>query len=109
MRVLVHLPGDGGEVRGHGGLVHGGPLEAVGDGVDEGRDKGEKIGQDGHRSGDLPVDVLAGGEHAPEPVRDDVHGDSKDVCLFNTSHKQTHLEALNTKCRPENNLMLLCE
>ena len=71
--VLVHVPGDGGEVRGHGGVVHGGALEAVHRGVDEGRDKGEEIGQDAHRSGDLPVDVLAGDEHAPEPVGKHVH------------------------------------
>ena len=82
MRVLVHLPGDGGEVRGHGRVVHGRALKAVGDGVDEGGDEGEEIGQDGHRSGDLPVDVLAGGEHAPEPVGDDVHVGAFALSLF---------------------------
>ena len=81
--VLVHVPGDGGEVRGHGGVVHGGALEAVHGGVDEGRDEGEEIGQDAHRSGDLPVDVLAGDEHAPEPVGDDVHGATRDIRFFN--------------------------
>ena len=42
-------------------------------GVDEGRDEGEEVGQDAHRSGDRPVDLLAGDEHAPEPVGEDVH------------------------------------
>ena len=73
MGVPVHVPGDGGEVRGHGGVVHGGRSRRHG-GVDEGRDKGKEVGQDAHRSGDLPVDVLAGDEHAPEPVGEDVHG-----------------------------------
>ena len=82
--VLVHVPGDGGEVRGHGGVVHGGALEAVHRGVDEGRDKGEEIGQDAHRSGDLPVDVLAGDEHAPEPVGEDVHASATNKRLFNS-------------------------
>ena len=88
--VPVHVPGDGGEVRGHGGVVHGGALEAVHRGVDEGRDEGEEIGQDAHRSGDLPVDVLAGDEwekpySAPEPVGDltNVHGISTGIRFFN--------------------------
>jgi len=81
--VPVHVPGDGGEVRGHGGVVHGRALEAVHCGVDEGRDKGEEVGQDAHRSGDLPVDVLAGDEHAPEPVGEDVHETTTDIRFFN--------------------------
>ena len=52
-------------------------------GVDEGRDEGEEIGQDAHRSGDLPVDVLAGDEHAPEPVREDVHASATKKRFFN--------------------------
>lgn len=83
MGVLVHLPSDGGEVRGHGGVVHGRAFDAVGEGVDEGRNKGEQVGQDGHRPGDLPVDVLAGDEHAPEPVGDDVHGATTEKRFFN--------------------------
>ena len=83
MGVPVHVPGDGGEVRGHGGVVHGGALEAVHRGVDEGRDKGEEIGQDAHRSGDLPVDVLASDEHAPEPMGEHVHGVSTGIRFFN--------------------------
>ena len=47
------------------------------------RDKSEEIGQDAHRSGDLPVDVLAGDEHAPEPVGEDVHGATRDIRFFN--------------------------
>ena len=85
MGVLVHVPGDGGEVRGHGGVVHGGSLEAVHRGIDEGRDKGEEIGQDAHRSGDLPVDVLAGDEHAPEPVGELVHELTSRKRFFNSS------------------------
>ena len=83
MGELVHVPGDGGEVRGHGGVVHGRALEAVHRGVDEGRDKGEEIGQDAHRSGDLPVDVLAGDEHPPEPVGEDVHVPTTNKRFFN--------------------------
>jgi len=70
----VDVPGDGGKVRGQGVLVHAGALEAVGEGVDEGGDEGEQVGKDAHRSGDLPVDVFAGDEDAPEPVGKDVHG-----------------------------------
>ena len=71
--VLVHLPSDGGEVRSYGGVVHGRAFNAVGEGEHKRRDEGEQVGQDGHGSSDLPVDVLAGDEHAPEPMRDDVH------------------------------------
>ena len=88
VRVLVGVPGDGGEVRGHGGIVHAGPLDAVGKRVDEGRDKGEEIGQDAHRSGDFPVDVLARDEYAPEPVRKDVHGLATNKRFFNPTTEQ---------------------
>ena len=75
-------------MRGHGGVVHGGALEAVHRGVDEGRDKGEEVGQDAHRSSDLPVDVLAGDEYAPEPVRKDVHGLATNKRFFNPTTEQ---------------------
>ena len=70
----VDVPSDGGKVRGQGVLVHARALEAVGEGIDEGGDEGEQVGKDAHRSGDLPVDVFAGDEDAPEPVGEDVHG-----------------------------------
>ena len=81
--VLVHLPSDGGEVRSYGGLVHSRAFNAIGEGVHQRRDEGEQVGQDGHRSSDLPVDVLAGDEHAPEPVGDDVHGQTTCIGFFN--------------------------
>ena len=69
----VDVPGDGGKVRGQGVLVHARALKTVGEGVDRRGDEGEQVGQDTHRSGDLPVDVFAGDEDAPEPVGEDVH------------------------------------
>ena len=34
------------------------------------------------RRRDLPVDMLAGGEHAPEPVGDEVHAEAFPLSLF---------------------------
>ena len=91
----VDVPGDGGKVRGQGVLVHARALEAVGEGIDEGGDEGEQVGQDAHRSGDLPVDVFAGDENAPEPVGEDVHGATTERRLFNSCFSQTHLAQRN--------------
>ena len=82
VRVLVHLPSDGGEVRGHGRVVHRRSLEAVSDRIDEGWEEGEEVGQDSHRPCDLPVDVFAGSENAPEPVGDHVHAGAFALSLF---------------------------
>jgi len=91
----VDVPGDGGKVRGQGVLVHARALKTVGEGVDEGGDEGEQVGQDAHRSGDLPVDVFAGDEDAPEPVGEDVHGATTERRLFNSCFSQTHLAQRN--------------
>jgi len=88
----VDVPSDGGEIRGEGVLVHAGALEAVGEGIDEGGDEGEQVGQDAHRSGDLPVDVIAGDEDAPEPVGEDVHGPTTKRRFFNSRFWKIHRE-----------------
>ena len=88
----VDVPSDGGEIRGEGVLVHAGALETVGEGVDRRGDEGEQVGQDAHRSGDLPVDVIAGDEDAPEPVGEDVHGPTTKRRFFNSRFWKIHRE-----------------
>ena len=49
-------------------------LEAVHRGVDEGQDEGEEIGRTLISPATFQLAMLAGDEHAPEPVGEGVHG-----------------------------------